>query len=1423
MIKSCPKFILSLLVIWVAFSFSYSAHAALDSKGTEFVLSFPKNYSKSGKRSLFISSEIASSGTVSISGLNYSVPFSVAENSVVRIDLPLGVESMPVNTVSSLAVRVVADNEVTIYGLNQRRASTDAYLGLPIDVLGLEYLVSSYTPSLSSSPSQIVVVGVYDNTAVTITPKASAGPHSAGQPFTVNLNKNQTYYLESSGDLTGSYIKSNTPVGVFSGVKCTNIPVNKSACDHIEEMIPPVATWGKSFITVPLATRTRGDIFRILASEDNTEILIDGVNVITLNKGEFLETTLTKSSIITSSSPTLLTQFSASSSFDGVTSDPFMMLVPPSEQFLSKYSFTTLGQDVGFVNSFVNVVIPTESINSLELNKSVVDPTLFSPIGQSGFSGAQILIPAGSHTIAADVPFGIYVYGFGSYDSYGYTGGMAFEFINPKGDAFAPNVKLSQLGEYAQGIAGDSEDLNLNGLLDSGEDLNNDGVIGRRNEDVNGNDVLDDGEDLNQDGLIDVDTGIFNISLSGASANLRVETDSFVPGALSVNFRIYLIDTSAPGVGTLIVSDGAGNAVEKEISLSNMPIMTKVKVISTISSIDIDLDKTSFMKAPDKVDVLAESTVVEWNFASFSVAQNENLDYELVFKNPIPDETRLVTHKLELEYTNFDGTLIRKVLGEQNVNVARSTFDLDAVTDKPIYISGENVLIDGSVLNLSNFAADATVKLYIKDAQGNLVTSFSEITVSQVAEGISLPIDTNIFSTADIFVGEYTLVAVLTDAISGAPVEVTQVFTVTTENGSLANVQSSVTTDKASYAPWDLVSLDTLAENIADRSMVEGAKGYLKVLAPDNSVLIEKEVSLNTLSAKLQLTNQFTNQLSDALVGNYGVVWEVRNTSNEVLSAAASSFTVTSELKDVLLANVKVDSEAVYYSQANMCHFDYVNRSSVATGNVAMKYQLIRMADEVIISDTTVDADIAAKTTQNFELAIDTKINSGSYACIAQAKFDDKWETLAADTFELNIDVAIVETLGKVLVLQDVSTDDNTADPFGPIAAKLASQNTVLTALLESEYFGYKFTDNVNDFVTELNSGQYDAYLVLPELFELTSEAKMLLKYSVFVGDGLYVSNKSLVNAPELEKALGIELAQKQPVVKSLILNDVLLPLATQQPFAFTDSAYSFHPVTASLIGTYEQVNDTEQWQYDDGIQCVVTNEPPAMSLNTYGNGTSVYSGFDLMAQANTTTSYFSELLTGVIKLVHQDVRVADVYKVTSLTVTVESDNSPIPGRLLLTLPSGLELIDGGTFVTAESETEWLFDLAADSSLQTTIQVMGTVAGNYELEVALESGITPNYQAQQVNVIGLSIIADDNSIAKATSLVQAELQLNPRNARLKFALRALNKAEQMQVSGAIDDAVKQLDIAINHLEYVDLDTAEIMQVLMKLRLNLVQL
>src|SRR5262249_56654342 len=113
------------------------------------------------------------------------------------------------------------------------------------------------------------------------------------------------------------------------------------------------------------------DTFRFLASENGTIVRVNGQVVATLDRGQIHEMLLTPMSQITANRPILVSQYANGSTFDGVTSDPFMMLVPPFEQFLADYTVTTPA--TGFPINYVNLVVPNDAVGTVRLDGTLID------------------------------------------------------------------------------------------------------------------------------------------------------------------------------------------------------------------------------------------------------------------------------------------------------------------------------------------------------------------------------------------------------------------------------------------------------------------------------------------------------------------------------------------------------------------------------------------------------------------------------------------------------------------------------------------------------------------------------------------------------------------------------------------------------------------------------------------------------------------------------------------------------------------------------------------------------------------------------------------------------------------------------------------------------------------------------------------
>lgn len=398
--------------------------SAGDSEGSEFWLAFPGNYTGAALK-LFITSDAPQSGTVSVPGVgDFSENFTTTPGQITEVALPPGSELFANDAVTDQGVHVVADGQVTVYGLSLAGFTSDAYLALPVDVLGTDHIVASYT-SFSFNGAEMAVAGTQDATTVTVTPSVGAAGHAAGVPFNVTLDAGQTYLLRVDGtadDLTGTTVTSDKAVAVFSGAQCTNIPTGGYfACDHIVEQLTPTTAWGNRFATVPLATRT-SDTFRVLAGTDATTVSVNGASVGVFNRGQYFETQLVDGAEITADKPIYVAQYSNSSSYDGVVGDPFMMMNVPVEQFLDSYTIATPGSQ--FARNYVNVVAPSGAVGSITLDGVAVPASSFEAIGSSGYSGAQLAVSQGTHNLAGDTGFGLMVYGFNNYDSYGYAGGM---------------------------------------------------------------------------------------------------------------------------------------------------------------------------------------------------------------------------------------------------------------------------------------------------------------------------------------------------------------------------------------------------------------------------------------------------------------------------------------------------------------------------------------------------------------------------------------------------------------------------------------------------------------------------------------------------------------------------------------------------------------------------------------------------------------------------------------------------------------------------------------------------------------------------------------------------------------------------------------------------------------------------------------
>ena len=378
--------------------------------------------------------------------------------------------------INNYGLHITATENVSVYVImGTPQYSMDACNALPITALQSEYYLQDlypYSKDVSKCVTMTTILATENNTQVVITPKGNTyGKNNNGVPFTITLNKGQTYYLisEVNSQLAGTHIKAQggKKIAVYVGSPNTHAPGGVSARDALFEQMMPIDYWGTQFI----ATRSLqkdGNIIGITATQNGTELKVDGFTQTYINEGETYYIVLqgpsdpyTKNlskivspidqvitadaAFIETSCPAAVISYDTGNSFAGATGseivngqgDPSSVWLSPIQQKINRITFGACYTTKTKAH-FLNVVTETATCSNTKLT---------AYMGQNGADWSNKLVwtvvpgnPAYSYArvqIGNDQPninvftlenskgFIAHVYGNGEDESYAYSAGSA--------------------------------------------------------------------------------------------------------------------------------------------------------------------------------------------------------------------------------------------------------------------------------------------------------------------------------------------------------------------------------------------------------------------------------------------------------------------------------------------------------------------------------------------------------------------------------------------------------------------------------------------------------------------------------------------------------------------------------------------------------------------------------------------------------------------------------------------------------------------------------------------------------------------------------------------------------------------------------------------------------------------------------------
>ena len=374
------------------FVFSNKICAQLD---TAFWFVAPEVAQTHGDRPIvFRFASLENPATISISQpSNPSFPeqiINLSANDSESIDLTTWIdiiENKPADQILNFGFKISATAKITAYYevTPTCNCNPDIFALKGQNALGTHFITpfQNLLDNASYARSGFNIVATQNNTTITITPTQNIVGHAANVPFSITLNKGQTYFAQATSTsanlhLSGSSIISDKPISItLSDDSLAGTPFG-GCRDLMGDQLIPLSIIGEEYIAIKGYLNGPDRIY-VLSTNNGTTVSVDGVDQgVLLNNGEtFVHTLSNPTSYIVTNQPSYVLHMS------GFGCEVGQAILPPI--------ICTGSNLVPFVRSTneffaLNILVPSgaEGGFSLNGNNGIIDGSEFNPVPGTG-------------------------------------------------------------------------------------------------------------------------------------------------------------------------------------------------------------------------------------------------------------------------------------------------------------------------------------------------------------------------------------------------------------------------------------------------------------------------------------------------------------------------------------------------------------------------------------------------------------------------------------------------------------------------------------------------------------------------------------------------------------------------------------------------------------------------------------------------------------------------------------------------------------------------------------------------------------------------------------------------------------------------------------------------------------------------------
>ncbi|XP_053400883.1 IgGFc-binding protein-like [Mercenaria mercenaria] len=347
--------------------------------------------------------------------LTYSCPVG---NDDVKIEYMTNFQEDVLLNKSEMAnksIEVVATNfDFNLHVVYEKNGYSEGYVALSASDIGNEYYVSTFCAlggycQIAMASVQSGVTRLY----VKLPEEVDEVVICVGEMYwrskyhtSFNLTYPETLQIETTHDLTGTFIYSDKPISVIAGTR--SMPAQGGSLLHFMEQLVPVSQWGTEFVVRGFET-AYGCVIHITSSERKTIVQMSGFKTVEMTgSGQTLKRRLEETTVsyIKSNKPIQVMVYVGITygSYDAIYSVG-MTNIPGKEHFQTSYVYNSNRENTFFqyviedgdtINSHSNAIVTKVpythyQVNTLNLTSTTDSNKKISSSSSSPFGGIFML------------------------------------------------------------------------------------------------------------------------------------------------------------------------------------------------------------------------------------------------------------------------------------------------------------------------------------------------------------------------------------------------------------------------------------------------------------------------------------------------------------------------------------------------------------------------------------------------------------------------------------------------------------------------------------------------------------------------------------------------------------------------------------------------------------------------------------------------------------------------------------------------------------------------------------------------------------------------------------------------------------------------------------------------------------------------